>query len=326
MSGFSFEVKARDGAARTGVIETPRGEIRTPAFMPVGTAGTVKAMFPEDVRATGADVILGNTYHLMLRPGAERVAALGGLHEFMNWPRPIHRFRRLSGDVLVLAAKADGRGRFLRIAYRRLAPHADAGALDRNHRACSAPTYRCSSMNVPQFRSPMTGPPIRCACRCAGRRVQKRAGGKGASRHGAFRHRAGANFEDLRRESLDSLMETGFDGYSIGGLAVGEGREEMFRVLDFTTPHMAADKPRYLMGVGKPADIVGAVARGVDMSDCVLPMRDGTGRRGRGWAPSTSLTRAFFADDETPLDPHSACPASRDYSKAYLHHLFKAGE
>ncbi|MCB2113791.1 MAG: tRNA guanosine(34) transglycosylase Tgt [Parvularculaceae bacterium] len=327
MSGFSFEVKARDGAARTGVIETPRGEIRTPAFMPVGTAGTVKAMFPEDVRATGADVILGNTYHLMLRPGAERVAALGGLHEFMNWPRPIltdsggyqvmslSSLRKLTEEGVSFASHIDG-SRHMLTPERSIEIQSLLGA------DIQMQLDECPAIPIAHDRAADS---MRLSLRWAARskRAFEEKAHPGMALFGIVQ---GANFEDLRRESLDSLMETGFDGYSIGGLAVGEGREEMFRVLDFTTPHMAADKPRYLMGVGKPADIVGAVARGVDMFDCVLPTR--AGRHGQAWTRvgAINITNARFADDETPLDPHSACPASRDYSKAYLHHLFKAGE
>jgi len=327
LTGFSFTVNAKDGAARTGVISTPRGEIRTPAFMPVGTAGTVKAMFPEDVRATGADVILGNTYHLMLRPGAERVAAFGGLHKFMNWPRPIltdsggyqvmslSSLRKLTEEGVSFASHIDG-SRHMLSPERSIEIQCLLGA------DIQMQLDECPAIPIEHDKARDS---MRLSLRWAERskRAFEEKAKPGMALFGIVQ---GANYEDLRRESLEKLMEIGFPGYSIGGLAVGEGREEMFRVLDFTTPHMDAQKPRYLMGVGKPADIVGAVARGVDMFDCVLPTR--AGRHGQAWTASgaINITNARFADDEEPLDPASECPASRDYSKAYLHHLFKAGE
>ncbi|MGE0183226.1 MAG: tRNA guanosine(34) transglycosylase Tgt [Parvularculaceae bacterium] len=327
MTGFSFTLNATDGPARTGVIKTPRGDIRTPAFMPVGTAGTVKAMFPEDVAATGADIILGNTYHLMLRPGAERVAALGGLHKFMNWPRPIltdsggyqvmslSSLRKLTEEGVSFASHIDG-SRHLLTPERSIEIQCLLGA------DIQMQLDECPAIPIEHDNAAAS---MRLSLRWAER--SKRAfEEKAAPGMALFGIVQGANYEDLRRESLEKLMTTGFPGYSIGGLAVGEGREEMFRVLDFTTPHMDARKPRYLMGVGKPGDIVGAVARGVDMFDCVLPTR--AGRHGQAWTAhgAINITNARFADDETPLDPASDCPASRDYSKAYLHHLFKAGE
>ncbi len=327
MNAFSFTLNATDGSARTGVILTPRGEIRTPAFMPVGTAGTVKAMFPEDVRATGADILLGNTYHLMLRPGAERVAALGGLHRFMNWPRPIltdsggyqvmslATLRTLTEEGVSFQSHIDGSKHVL-TPERSIEIQCLLGAdiqmqLDECPAIPIAPEKAAASMRLS----------LRWAERS--KRAFEEKSNPGQALFGIVQ---GANYEDLRRESLERLMEIGFPGYSIGGLAVGEGRAEMFRVLDFTTPHMDAAKPRYLMGVGKPGDIVGAVARGVDMFDCVLPTR--AGRHGQAWTPDgpITITNARFAGDETPLDAASDCPASRDYSKAYLHHLFKAGE
>jgi queuine tRNA-ribosyltransferase len=327
MSSFTFTLHANDGAARTGIIRTPRGEIRTPAFMPVGTAGTVKAMFPDDVAATGADIILGNTYHLMLRPGAERVAALGGLHRFMNWEKPIltdsggfqvmslATLRKLSEEGVSFRSHIDGSAHML-TPERSIEIQCLLGA------DIQMQLDECPAIPIAQDKCAES---MRLSLRWAAR--SKHAfEEKAAPGMALFGIVQGANYEDLRRESLARLLEIGFPGYSIGGLAVGEGRAEMFRVLDFTTPHMDAAKPRYLMGVGKPADIVGAVARGVDMFDCVLPTR--AGRHGQAWTPDgpITLTNARFADDETPLDPESTCPASRDYSKAYLHHLFKAGE
>jgi queuine tRNA-ribosyltransferase len=324
---FFFSVTAADGPARSGVIRTPRGDIRTPAFMPVGTAGTVKAMFPEDVRATGADIILGNTYHLMLRPGAERVAALGGLHKFMNWPRPIltdsggyqvmslSSLRKLTEEGVSFQSHIDGSKHML-TPERSIEIQCLLGA------DIQMQLDECPAIPIAHDKAAES---MRLSLRWAER--SKRAfAEKSKPGQALFGIVQGANYEDLRRESLTRLMEIDFPGYSIGGLAVGEGRAEMFRVLDFTTPHMDAGKPRYLMGVGKPADIVGAVARGVDMFDCVLPTR--AGRHGQAWTwdGPVTITNARFADDETPLDPASDCPASRDYSKAYLHHLFKAGE
>ena len=325
--GFSFTLNATDGAARTGAVATPRGEIRTPAFMPVGTAGTVKAMLPEHVRATGADIVLGNTYHLMLRPTAERVAALGGLHAFMNWPRPIltdsggfqvmslSKLRKLTEDGVSFQSHIDGSKHML-TPERSIEIQCLLGA------DIQMQLDECPAIPIAQDAARES---MLLSARWAER--SKRAfEEKSKPGQALFGIVQGANYESLRRESLDKLMEIGFPGYSVGGLAVGEGREEMFRVLDFTCPHMPVDKPRYLMGVGKPADIVGAVARGIDMFDCVAPTR--SGRHGQAWTRygPINIKNAAFADDADPLDAQSDCPASRDYSKAYLHHLFRAGE
>ncbi|WP_428410133.1 tRNA guanosine(34) transglycosylase Tgt [Hyphococcus sp.] len=324
---FSFSLNATDGPARTGVIATPRGEIRTPAFMPVGTAGTVKAMMVDHVRATGADIVLGNTYHLMLRPTAERVAALGGLHKFMNWPHPIltdsggfqvmslSKLRKLTEEGVSFQSHIDGSKHML-TPERSIEIQCLLGSdIQMQLDECPAIPIEHDKARESMLLS------VRWAERS--KRAFEEKSKPGQALFGIVQ---GANYEDLRRESLDKLMEIGFPGYSIGGLAVGEGREEMFRVLEFTTPHMDQAKPRYLMGVGKPADIVGAVARGVDMFDCVAPTR--SGRHGQAWtkAGAINIKNAAFADDPAPLDPESACPASRDYSKAYLHHLFRAGE
>ncbi|WDI30255.1 tRNA guanosine(34) transglycosylase Tgt [Hyphococcus flavus] len=324
---FSLSVNATDGAARTGVIKTPRGEIRTPAFMPVGTAGTVKAMLPEHVRATGADIVLGNTYHLMLRPTAERVAKLGGLHQFMNWSRPIltdsggfqvmslSKLRKLTEDGVSFQSHIDG-SRHMLTPERSIEIQCLLGS------DIQMQLDECPAIPIEHDKARES---MLLSARWAERskRAFEELSKPGQALFGIVQ---GANYEDLRRESLDKLIEIDFPGYSIGGLAVGEGREEMFRVLDFTCPHMPADKPRYLMGVGKPADIVGAVARGVDMFDCVAPTR--SGRHGQAWTKTGAINikNAIFAEDPEPLDPESDCPASRDYSKAYLHHLFKAGE
>ena len=328
MSGeFSFTVAATDGAARTGVINTPRGEIRTSVGMPVGTAGTVKAMFPEDVRATGADIILGNTYHLMLRPGAERVASFGGLRKFMKWPRPIltdsggfqvmslAQLRKLTEDGVSFRSHIDGSAHVL-TPERSIEIQCLLGA------DIQMQLDECPAMPIEHGKA---GESMRLSLRWAER--SKRAfAEKSKPGQALFGIVQGANYEYLRRESVEKLLDIDFPGYSVGGLAVGEGRAEMFRVLEFTTPSMDKAKPRYLMGVGKPADIVGAVARGIDMFDCVLPTR--AGRHGQAWTHEgpVTITNARFATDETPLNETSECPASRDYSKAYLHHLFKAGE
>lgn len=324
---FSYTLSATDGAARSGNISTPRGDIATPAFMPVGTAGTVKTMLPEHVRATGADIVLGNTYHLMLRPGAERIAALGGLHQFMNWPRPIltdsggfqvmslSKLRKLTEDGVSFQSHIDGSKHML-TPERSIEIQCLLGAdIQMQLDECPAiPIAEDAARESMQLS-------VRWAARSKAAFEEKSSPGQAL-----FGIVQGANYEALRRESLAQLMEIGFPGYSVGGLAVGEGREEMFRVLEFTCPHMPSDKPRYLMGVGKPADIIGAVARGIDMFDCVAPTR--SGRHGQAWTTSgpINIKNAKFADDPEPLDPASACPASRDYSKAYLHHLFRAGE
>jgi queuine tRNA-ribosyltransferase len=324
---FSYELRARDAAARTGIIKTPKGDIRTPAFMPVGTAGTVKAMLPDHVRATGADIVLGNTYHLMLRPTAERVAALGGLHKFMNWPRPIltdsggfqvmslSKLRKLTEDGVSFQSHIDGSSHML-TPERSIEIQCLLGS-DIQMQLDECPAIPIAHDDARQSMELSA----RWAARSKAAFTEKSKPGQAL-----FGIVQGANYEDLRRESLDRLMEIDFPGYSVGGLAVGEGREEMFRVLEFTTPHMTAEKPRYLMGVGKPADIVGAVARGIDMFDCVAPTR--SGRHGQAWtkAGPINIKNARYADDPEPLDVQSDCPASRDYSKAYLNHLFRAGE
>lgn len=328
MSGnFRFELQARDGAARTGRIHTPRGEIRTPAFMPVGTAGTVKAMLPEHVRATGADIVLGNTYHLMLRPGAERVARLGGLHKFMNWPRPIltdsggfqvmslSQLRKLTEEGVSFQSHIDGSKHML-TPERSIEIQCLLGA------DIQMQLDECPAIPIEEDKARAS---MELSLRWA-KRSQAAFADVSSPGQALFGIVQGANYENLRRESLDGLMALDLPGYAVGGLAVGEGREEMFRVLEFTTPHMPTGRPRYLMGVGKPADIVGAVARGIDMFDCVAPTR--SGRHGQAWtkAGPINIKNAAFAEDDAPLDPESDCPASRDYAKAYLHHLFRAGE
>jgi len=326
---FAFTLAATDGPARTGVIRMRRGEIRTPAFMPVGTAATVKAMKPEAVRASGADIILGNTYHLMLRPGAERVARLGGLHRFMNWDRPIltdsggyqvmslSELRQIDEQGVTFASHLDGSRHLLTpersMEIQRLLGSDIVMAFDECPRAGRPRDEIARSMELS----------MRWAKRS---RDAFDAGGEHAAQAALFGIQQGALDEGLRRQSAEALTEIGFDGYAVGGLAVGEGQEAMFATLDFAAPMLPADKPRYLMGVGKPDDLVGAVARGIDMFDCVLPTRSGRNGQAFTWAGPLNLRNARHAEDPAPLDERCACPTCASYSRAYLHHLHKSGE
>ena len=322
---FDFSVSATDGRARTGTIRTPRGEIRTPAFMPVGTAATVKAMMPESVAATGADILLGNTYHLMLRPGAERIARQGGLHRFMNWQRPIltdsggfqvmslSGLRKLTEDGVTFASHVDGSKHFLSpetsMEIQRLLGSDIVMAFD-----------ECPAL-------PATETEVAKSMRMSMRWAQRSRDAFGdRPGHALFDIMQGGVTPELREESAEALKSIGFEGYAIGGLAVGEGQEAMFGVLDYAPGFLPVAKPRYLMGVGKPDDIVGAVQRGVDMMDCVLPSR--SGRTGQAWTRrgQVNIKNARHADDPRPLDEDCACPACRSYSRAYLHHVFRAGE
>ncbi|MXP40791.1 tRNA guanosine(34) transglycosylase Tgt [Altererythrobacter soli] len=329
MTRFSFAVEATDGRARTGRIEMRRGEIRTPAFMPVGTAATVKAMKPEAVRATGADIILGNTYHLMLRPGAERVAKLGGLHRFMNWQRPIltdsggyqvmslAELRKLTENGVEFRSHIDGSKHMLSpersMEIQRLLGSDIVMAFDECPRADRPLDEIARSMELS----------MRWARRS---RDAFDAGGEHAEGAALFGIQQGALDRDLRQQSAEALREIGFDGYAIGGLAVGEGQEAMFATLDFAPGQLPDDAPRYLMGVGKPDDLVGAVERGVDMFDCVLPTRSGRNGQAFTWNGPLNLRNARHAEDPAPLDERCPCPACASYSRAYLHHLQKAGE
>jgi queuine tRNA-ribosyltransferase len=322
---FQFSVSASDGRARTGTIRTPRGEIRTPAFMPVGTAATVKAMLPESVRATGADILLGNTYHLMLRPGAERVARLGGLHRFMNWDRPILTdsggfqvmslagLRKLTEEGVTFASHVDGSRHFL-------SPETSMD-IQRSLGSDIVMAFdECPAL-------PATEAEVAKSMRMSMRWAQRSRDAFGdRPGHALFGIMQGGVTRDLREESAEALRAIGFDGYAIGGLAVGEGQEAMFGVLDYAPGFLPEDKPRYLMGVGKPDDIVGAVQRGVDMMDCVLPSR--SGRTGQAWTRrgQVNIKNARHADDPRPLDADCTCPACTGYSRAYLHHVFRAGE
>lgn len=328
-SQFSFAVTARDGAARTGIIQTPRGEIRTPAFMPVGTAGTVKAMLPGTVRELGADIVLGNTYHLMLRPGAERVARLGGLHKFMNWPHPIltdsggyqvmslSQLRKIDEQGVTFRSHIDG-SKHLLTPERSMEVQLLLGSdiimvLD-----------ECTPFPATYEQAEKS---MHLSMRWAERSKTAFAKAQSAEKgHALFGIVQGGIYPDLRGISAKSLCDIGFDGYAIGGLAVGEGQESMLATVGLTTPHLPQDRPRYLMGVGKPSDIVGAVLRGVDMFDCVLPTR--SGRTGQAFTSEgvLNMRNACHAEDSRPLDITLNCPASRDYSRAYLHHLVKSKE
>jgi queuine tRNA-ribosyltransferase len=325
MTSFRFELLAQDGAARTGVIHTPRGEIRTPAFMPVGTAATVKAMMPDSVRETGADIILGNTYHLMLRPGAERIARLGGLHKFMDWPRPIltdsggfqvmslAALRKISEEGVKFQSHIDGHAEFLSPERAMEIQRLLGSDIQMVFDECPALPATHQAIEKSMALS------MRWA------RRSKEAFGEQPGK-ACFGIVQGGTFADLRVRSAEALKEIGFDGYAVGGLAVGEPQSAMFETLEATVPHLPQDRPRYLMGVGKPSDIVGAVLRGIDMFDCVLPTR--SGRNGQAFTSqgTLNLRNARFAEDPGPLDPACACPACTRFSRAYLHHVVKAGE
>ncbi|WP_171207583.1 MULTISPECIES: tRNA guanosine(34) transglycosylase Tgt [unclassified Ruegeria] len=322
---FSFELKATDGKARTGVIQTPRGEVRTPAFMPVGTAATVKAMLPESVRATGADILLGNTYHLMLRPTAERIDRLGGLHKFMNWDRPILTdsggfqvmslagLRKLTEKGVTFKSHIDG-------SKHELTPERSMEI----QRLLGSDIVMCfdECPALPADRDRLTES-MRLSMRWAQRSRDAFGDRPG---HALFGIMQGGLEQDLREESAEALTSIGFDGYAVGGLAVGEGQAAMFDCLDYAPDFLPKDKPRYLMGVGKPDDIVGAVARGIDMMDCVLPSR--SGRTGQVFTRRgvVNIKNARHADDPRPLDEDCTCPACTSYSRAYLHHVFRSNE
>ncbi len=322
---FSFDLKSTDGKARTGVINTPRGEVRTPAFMPVGTAATVKAMMPESVRATGADILLGNTYHLMLRPTAERIDRLGGLHKFMNWDRPILTdsggfqvmslagLRKLTEKGVTFKSHVDG-------SKHELTPERSMEI----QRLLGSDIVMCfdECPALPADRGRIAES-MRLSMRWAARSREAFGDRPG---HALFGIMQGGLEQDLREESAEALKQVGFEGYAVGGLAVGEGQEAMFSCLDYAPDFLPQDKPRYLMGVGKPDDIVGAVARGIDMMDCVLPSR--SGRTGQVFTRYgvVNIKNARHADDPRPLDENCTCPACSSYSRAYLHHVFRSNE
>jgi queuine tRNA-ribosyltransferase len=325
VSGIGFEIVARDGAARAGRLITAHGAIETPAFMPVGTAATVKAMTPEGVAATGARIVLGNTYHLMLRPGAERIAALGGLHRFMNWPHAILTdsggfqvmslagLRKISEEGVAFRSHLDGSAHLLTpersIAIQHLLGADITMALD-----------ECTPF-------PAEGAAVEASMELSMRWAERsRAAFTARGGHGIFGIVQGGVHADLRQRSAARLVEIGFDGYAIGGLAIGEGQATTFAMVEASVPALPEDRPRYLMGVGKPGDLVGAVKRGVDMFDCVLPTR--SGRTGQAFtrAGTLNLRNARHADDPAPIDELCRCPACTGFSRAYLHHLTKARE
>ena len=322
---FGFTLKGTDGAARTGVVSTPRGEIRTPAFMPVGTAATVKAMYPEQVRALGADIVLGNTYHLMLRPGAERIAELGGLHKFMNWPHPIltdsggfqvmslAKLRKLNENGVTFQSHIDG-ARHVLTPERSMEIQGLLGS-DIQMQFDECVKLPCSDAEAERA--------MRLSLRWAERSRKAFTGGPGRAIFGIVQ---GGAVHGLRVESAQALTAMDFPGYAIGGLAVGEPQDIMLDMIETVEPHLPREKPRYLMGVGTPDDLLESVRRGVDMFDCVMPTR--AGRHGLAYTRfgKVNLRNARHAADPRMLDPESSCGAARDYSRAYLHHLVKSGE
>lgn len=322
---LTWQYEGQDGAARAGVLHTAHGTVPTPVFMPVGTAGTVKAMTADAVRATGARMVLGNTYHLMLRPGAERIARLGGLHRFMDWHGPIltdsggfqvmslSGLRKMDADGVTFQSHVDG-------SRHRLTPER---SVEIQHLLGADVTMcfdECTPFPATHEQAAIS---MRLSMRWAARSREAFVPRTG---HGLFGIVQGSVFPDLRAESVTTLTGIGFEGYAVGGLAVGEGQEAMFTTLECTTPLLPADKPRYLMGVGTPSDLIGAVRRGIDMFDCVMPTR--SGRTGRAYTRGgvINIRNARHAEDNRPLDPGCACPACRAHSRAYLHHLFKANE
>ena len=326
MTDFPFTIHATENRARTGVLKTTRGDIRTPAFMPVGTTATVKALYLDQVSDAGADILLGNTYHLMLRPTAERVKRLGGLHKFMRWEKPIltdsggfqvwslSSLRKMTEEGASFRSHIDGSLHFLS-PERSIEIQADLLGADISMQLDECTAY------------PATHEQAKTSMEMSvrwGRRSKEAFGSRDTQT--LFGIVQGSDFEDLRRQSAEQLVDIGFGGYAIGGLAVGEGHERMVEVISFTEPHLPQNRPRYLMGVGKPIDILEAVAHGVDMFDCVLPTRSGRHGQAWTWDGPINLKNAKFIEDDTPIDETSDCPASRDYSKAYLNHLFKSGE
>ncbi len=325
MTAITYQIDATDGRARTGQINTPRGKIRTPAFMPVGTAATVKAMMPSSVRETGADILLGNTYHLMLRPTAERIDRLGGLHKFMNWDRPI----------------LTDSGGFQVMSLANLRKLTERGVTFKSH--IDGSKHEITPERSMEIQKLLGSDIVMCFDECPAlpadrtriaesmemsMRWAKRSKDAFGDRpgHALFGIQQGGLEQDLRQQSAEALREIGFDGYAVGGLAVGEGQQAMFDCLDYAPEQLPQDKPRYLMGVGKPDDIVGAVARGIDMMDCVLPSR--SGRTGQVFTRMgvLNIKNARHADDPRPLDENCGCPACQNYSRAYLHHVFRSQE
>jgi len=325
MTAFAHTVSATSGAARLGTLATAHGLVRTPAFMPVGTAATVKGMLPGQVKAAGADIVLANTYHLMLRPGSERVARQGGLHRFMGWPGPIltdsggyqvfslSQLRKITEQGVRFRSHVDG-------SYHDLTPESAMAIQHDLDATITMVLDECTEHPATHERAQSSMErSMRWAARCR-QAFREREG------YALFGIAQGGTHEDLRRASAEALVGIGFDGYAVGGLAVGEGQAEMLRVLEATVPFLPADRPRYLMGVGRPDDIVGAVRRGIDMFDCVLPTR--SGRTGQGFTRrgTINIRNARHQDDPRPLDEHCTCTACTEFSRAYLHHLFRCGE
>lgn len=330
---FTFDIKHKDGKSRAGTIKMLRGDIETPAFMPVGTAATVKAMRPAEVRATGADIILGNTYHLMLRPTAEKLNRLGGLHKFMGWDRPIltdsggyqvmslSDLRKITEEGVAFKSHLDGSKHMLSpersMEIQRLIDSDIVMAFDE----CTpnGADYDTAARSMAMS--------MRWAKRSRdGFDLSGGIGGDHADRAALFGIQQGALNETLRGESAEALIDIGFDGYAVGGLAVGEGQEAMFNVLDYAPSQLPEDKPRYLMGVGKPDDLVGAVERGIDMFDCVLPTRSGRNGQAFTWCGAINIRNAKFSEDQGPIDEKCDCPACAQWSRAYIHHLIRSGE
>ena len=322
---FQFNINATDGRARTGVINTPKGDICTPAFMPVGTAATVKAMMPENVKATGADILLGNTYHLMLRPGAERVHNLGGLHKFMNWQGPILTdsggyqvmsltdLRKLTEEGVKFKSHIDGSLHNLTPEYSMEIQRLLGSDIVMSFDECTP--------------FPATEKQAKLSMDLSMRWAQRSRDAFGdRPGYALFGIQQGSTFKDMRAESAEKLTNIGFDGYAVGGLAVGEGQDLMFEVLEYAPNQLPTDKPRYLMGVGKPDDIVGAVQRGIDMFDCVLPSRSGRTGQALTRRGAVNMRNSRHRDDQRPLDESCECPCCKNYSRAYLHHVHKAGE
>lgn len=330
---FTFDLKHSDGKARCGTIKMLRGDIQTPAFMPVGTAATVKAMRPAEVRDTGANIILGNTYHLMLRPTAEKLNRLGGLHKFMGWDGPIltdsggyqvmslSDLRKITEEGVAFKSHLDGSKHMLTpersMEIQRLIDSDIVMAFDEctPNGADYDTAARSMAMSMRWARRSRTGFDMSGGL-----------GGNHADRAALFGIQQGALNETLRGESAEALIDIGFDGYAVGGLAVGEGQEAMFGVLDYAPSQLPADKPRYLMGVGKPDDLVGAVERGIDMFDCVLPTRSGRNGQAFTWAGPINIRNAKFSEDQGPLDEKCACPVCATWSRAYVHHLIRSSE
>lgn len=332
MTAFGFEISATDGAARRGTITTSRGTIETPAFMPVGTAATVKALYPHQVADAGADILLGNTYHLMLRPGAERVNCLGGLHAFMRWPGPIltdsggfqvmslSGLRKMSEDGVTFKSHIDGTSHHL-TPERSIEIQCLLGAdIQMQLDECISLPAEFARAEEAMLLS------ARWAERSKAAFARAQDGGTAHAGQALFGIVQGGTEPELRRRSAEALIEIGFPGYAVGGLAVGEGHEAMVETLEATVPHLPHATPHYLMGVGTPKDLIAAVGRGIDMFDCVMPTRSGRHGQAFTWGGRVNLKNAHHAEDTRPLDAESACPAARDYSRAYLHHLIRANE